>query len=134
MSDLPHLREGVLDTPRDRAQPLPAGLTQVAFLSFPLKPDLCGDESLLDAVVKVALELAPLIIRGAHQSRARTLQLLQRLLPARFQLRILSRQEHGGAGCFQELRVVVELWVVNDRDRRRALVGYECHGTAGFGG
>jgi len=88
---------------------------------------------LLDAVVKVALDLTPLIIRGAHQSSTGALQLLQRLRPAGVQLRVLSRQEREGAGCFQELGVVVELRVVDDRDGRRAPVVHELDVTAGFG-
>jgi hypothetical protein len=64
---------------------------------------------LLDAVVEIAFDLAALFVGSSHEAPPRTFEVSERVVPARFECRVLGGEQRHGTGCLEQLRIVVEL-------------------------
>ena len=76
---------------------------------------------MLRAVVQVALELSPLGVAGSSEPRPGVGKRADRVLPRRVELGVLKRKQGDGPGRAQELGIVDELLVVDDRDGRASI-------------
>ena len=113
--DLPKLLEGGRDLPSGLIEPRAQlgvarhrGLEQAEL-------ERKGDESLLSAVVQVALESLPLLLPGLDHPRPRSAQLLEAGAKLGMQPRVLERDPCRGAHGIEELRLVEQRRVVNQR-------------------
>src|SRR5262249_3654854 len=86
-----------------------------------LQLDLQRQQPLLGTVVEVALQLAPLPRSGTRESRPRVGELAYRLLPRGAELRVLRREYHNRTSGLEELWILSELLVMDDRHRRLAV-------------
>src|SRR5262249_26501040 len=91
-------------------------------------------QPLLSAVVEVAAESAPLPIACLADSRPRVSQLAQRLLPRGVKVGILKRQERDGSGRLEQLWILRELLIVDDRCRWVPVLLDLGQGLTGAGG
>src|SRR5215211_6828729 len=127
--DLPELVERGLEAVTDGFEP---GANRRIFGTVADQPefDPDADETLLHAVVEVALELLSFAFGDPDESRARVLKLEERVVPARVELRVLRREQRGRAGRLDELGIIVELGVVEDRDVGTTLALHEGQAAA----
>ncbi len=110
------------------------GRVRIQLLGDELELDAQGHESLLRAVVQVALDPAPLAVSDRRDPRTRPPELVQRRLELGDQAIVLERGQRVGAGSLYEQRV--ESAVVGDRREPSAVDLYLCHRTpsCGLGG
>ena len=81
------------------------------------------DETLLGAVVDVALDAAALLVAGRHDPPARLLHLDELRAHLGVQPSVLEREARGGGGRREELRLLVERRVVDDHGDSLAFAG-----------
>ena len=124
MRDLAHLVQRLLDAVADRVQLAHHhGVISSEIARCPeMHPD--RDEPLLDAVVQVAFEPPAFIVARADDAGARLPELVHRVAPPRVELRVLGGEERDGTRSLEQLGVVVELRIVEDRDGGRPVA---CH-------
>ena len=79
------------------------------------------DESLLRAVVEVALQSLPLLLASLDDPGARASDLLQTRVQLGVEPRVLERDRGGGAHGIQQLRLVEQRGVVHERRDRLSL-------------